>query len=237
MLRSLFIICIGLLVGCSSTESDNVKTDGIRAEIKVIATGNSSTKVEVTLYVGSGVGGSQLELTSSDSLTAFANGEEHTLTRVDDILSTYYETAFSGDSVNTQFLVSFTRSEDTSAPSSTVMLPDPFGITSEQNLDFQFNDVVTLNWTPTADGDLSFSFTYICSLEGGGSSRISIAGDSSPDDGTYRFQLSDLPDNATSCDGTVILERSQAGSLDPNFGEGGFIRGIQRRTYSFDVVQ
>ena len=49
--------------GCTSTESENVTTQGINADIDVIADGSGLTVVRAQLEVGSGgIGGTQLDL-------------------------------------------------------------------------------------------------------------------------------------------------------------------------------
>lgn len=66
---------------------------------------------------------------------------------------------------------------------------------------------------------------------------------STPDDGEYVINASQLlfatageNNDIGGCDYNVHLKRSITGTLDPNYGEGGYIYGIQKRSISISIA-
>ncbi|WP_189613603.1 hypothetical protein [Saccharospirillum salsuginis] len=231
-----------LLQGCSVTDSENVKTAGISAAIEVVSTSsdpNAQAHVSASLQSGSGINGTDLKLTGGDRLYVTADGQKIPLSESSSPIGTTYEAWVSSSSTHTEYIIGFEREEDTSAPSSTVMLPEPFDIQSMAKETYGFDEDVDLNWSPSGDNKVSILYTFDCRTESGDNRMFGGLRPSVDDDGHYAMDLSDvIPDGedpVTACDADVAIQRTQKGQLDPNFGEGGSIKGVQKRTVTFDV--
>ena len=229
------------LQGCAVTESENIKTSGISAHIEVMAKSsnpNSKTRVSVNLQSGSGIGGTDLELSDGDRLYVTVDGERYRLSKSDNVINTEYDVEVPTTSTHSEFIVSFERDNDTSAPSSTAMLPEPFTINPLTKSNFEFGENIPLTWTPSGTGKIQVFYNFVCQTQSGeNNAYLSI--DSPQDDGSYTLDLSDVMDEQEDglirCGGEIRLQRSQNGSLDSNYGEGGSIKGIQERSLSIDV--
>ena len=231
-----------LLQGCSVTDSENVKIAGISADIQV--TSNSSNtdghaRVTVNLQSGSGFNGTDLKLTGGDRLYVTVDGQRFTLSQSSDPISTYYEALVPSTSTHTEYLISFEREEDTSAPTSTVMLPEPFDIQALAQDEYGFDENINLQWSPAGSDKVILQYNFDCRTQSGARNAIVGLRPGIQDDGDHTVDLSDLiskgEDPLTSCDGEIRIRRAQTGRLDPNFGEGGSIEGVQQRKVTFDV--
>jgi len=235
------VICAAFISGCSTTESENVRTQGIRAEIRVIATSSdvaNDATVEVFLHVGSGgVGGTLVEISGGDTLRAYLDGEAYGLTKTSDLFGVYYAATLPTSSVNTQYKVSFERDEGVSATESSVMLPEPFEITSDTSISTTKSATLDITWSPQGAGKLALLYQFSC--DGGANQSSDLFGSRSiDDDGAFQMDLGDyLATDVTQCEGTIELERTSSGTLDTNFGEGGYIQGVQRRSLNIAVSE
>ncbi len=216
-----------LALGCKeSVESTDIRTTGIYPEITVEAEGNGSSTVTVKLKVGGSNSNTFLELTGGDTLEATVEGETKTLRETSDEV---YSASFPVDAEGTEFLVAFLRTEeDESAPASIVELPAPFELEVAPREASRATDDVELSWDPPGSGDLDWDMSGEC---------IRRQFDELPDDGTHTITAGSIEtselDEDDSCTVTVQLERSQRGSIDEAFTEGGRIVAIQRRRGSF----
>ncbi len=244
-MKPLFIVFMlvfaALLSGCSTTESENIRTQGIRAEIRVIATGSdvaSDALVEAHLYVGSGgIGGTLIEISNGDALQAYLDGEAYGLNKTSDLFGVYYSATLPTASVNTQYKVSFERDEGISATESTVMLPEAFEITSDTSISATNSATLDITWSPQGTGKLTLIYSFSCQ---GGTDQSSddFGFKNIDDDGAFQIDLGDyLASDVTQCEGSIDLERASSGTLDSNFGEGGFINGVQRRSINIEVIE
>jgi hypothetical protein len=232
------------LSSCAETESENVKSSGVRAEIEVVADGSGTTDVDVQLEVGSSGGlRTQLELSNGDSLIAYANGEQRTLTKIERLFGTHYVTSFDFDSPNIEFRIALNRNNDVSAPNSTVLLPDPFTITTPQSGErFARNaDIVTI-WEPGfSDHSIRIDYDLFCS---DGESIIVLGTEEViSDSGQHSINATELlgvranhPSTQNGCDLEITVTRARSGNLDPNYGEGGYIKAKQERTRTVQIV-
>ncbi len=237
----LMAMCATFLSGCSTTDSENVRTQGIRAEIRVIATSSdvaNNAIVEAHLYVGSGgVGGTLIEISDGDALRAYLDGEAYGLKKTSDLFGVYYAVTLPTSSVNTQYKVSFERDEGVSATESSVMLPEPFEITSDTSISTTKSATLDITWSPLGVGKLALMYQFSC--EGGTNQSSDLFGSRSlDDDGAFQMDLGDyLSADVTQCEGVIDLERTNSGTLDANFGEGGYIQGVQRRSINIAVSE
>ena len=122
-------VLLSQLIACSETDSTDVRTSGIRAEIDVVAQGDGETTVTANLEVGSGgFFSTDLELAGGDTLTATAFDLTQPLSKVSELFTFFYRTTFSQDTDGSEFTVSLDRPNDTSAPDSSVTLPAGFSL-------------------------------------------------------------------------------------------------------------
>lgn len=231
-LRHLIICCALFCAACSSTTSDNVTTQGIYADIDVVAEGNGRTVVTAQLEVGSGgLGRTVLELAPGDTLTARANGIQLPMTEDSSILNDFrYRATFNFDSAGTTFTVAFNRASGISAPNSNVALPDGFVISSPTANDtFSTVDEIPIVWAPSGTSIIpEIRVRITCTQTNGlpltGTAAISLNSDS----GATTFPVTNaMPlgmfDTSRLCNGEIEFERFRRGNLDRNYGEGGQI--------------
>lgn len=243
--RQLCIVFIaGAICACSNTASENVTTEGIRADIDVFSDGAGRTLVDVQLEVGSnGIGNTSLELSPGDSLTVMANGIQKTMTEDSSILGEFsYDAGFDFDDGGTLFTVSFVRNNGMSAPNSNVVLPDGFIVQSPTSNDvFGQADTIPIVWSPSGTPIVpTVNVSLSCFLN----SAVMIT-DTSAATVTADTGVANLPvaavipigslDTSRLCEGEVRLSRWQRGNLDPNYGEGGDITAQQYQTQQFFV--
>lgn len=234
-----------LIAACADTESENVKTEGVHAEIEVSADGSGNTDIDAQLEVGSrGELATQLDLSNGDALVAYANGEEQTLTKVEELLGIHYVTTFNFDSSNIEFRIALLRNNDTSAPNSTVLLPDPFTITApNNNATYARNADIVTTWDPGfSNFSMKIAYDLYCS-DGSFVSKLQTQRAISSDSGQYSINVAELlnpyanhPSTQAGCDVDITVSRTRYGNLDPNYGEGGYIRASQQRTVSVRIA-
>lgn len=244
-----FLIAVPLLIstgiGCSNTDSENVTTEGMRAEITVSATGNGNTGVSVDLGVGSGgIFSTGVELSSGDTLTATDGTTTRTLVKEGSIIgSISYETTFQTDTEDTQFIVALIRNSGENAENSTATLPAPFNLSAASDtITGDGSQTVDLEWTNSHKSDpLSIDVDCTCNKTVDGQTSKTLIYeeiDSVTDDGNASYSIQYLLDVADptqydlGCTIDLTMKRTRSGSLDPAFGEGGFIKAVQARTLS-----
>jgi hypothetical protein len=222
------------LSGCSVVNSTDVKTSSISANITATAKGNGKTTIDASFYVGSGFNGTKIEIKSPDKLVAYAGGDSKSMKKKSDVLNNVsYQATFNNDSVNTTFRVAFNRRNDTSAPTSTVQLPDPF-TASLSSSSVKYGDEVTVKWDPASNGKMSIEAESDC-----GGTQYSYS-ETTKDDGSTQFNANKLissDKDFSSCTVKISLARSKKGSLDSNYGKGGSIYAKQVRNLSFKLTK
>lgn len=228
--------------GCSETESENVTTNGIYADIEVIGNSNDTTDVIVDLNVGSGLGGTDLELSDGDRLTASTNGQTHTLSKSENLVNIEYITTFDANAADMAFTVSFTRENGINAEDSRVTLPAPFTlITPTDGETFAIDDPVIFEWSPADENSrMEISSVYTCrqhtDTEGTATTIGTGVGGRIADNGSATYTMRQLmgtsnPENYNlGCTIDIELSRNKAGTIDSNFGEGGQIIAKQSRS-------
>lgn len=232
------------LIGCAKTDSDNVRIKGIHASIGVAAEGNGNTTVSTTLKVGSGLGGTTLELASSDTLLAYANGITKVMRDNSSFLGASYTTTFPFDDEGTEFRVEFDRSEGTSAPNSVVTLPAPFTITSTPGATYAKNAIVSVTWEPAYTTDNMLVDYWITCPDSNGDSYLATYTVGATDNGQRDINVSEIlnkaspgiKDSSKGCRLEITVIRRRFGELDPHYGEGGSIAAVQKRKISVNIA-
>lgn len=242
--RIVTLVCIAALCGCSSTSSENVTTQGIAADIDIIADGSGRTVVVAELEVGSGgIGRTGLELGPGDTLSVTANGIQKTMTESSSIVGQFsYSASYDFDDADTVFTVAFSRANGVSAPNSNVALPSGFVILSPTGNDvFGMNDDVPIVWSPSGTGIVpTINVTLSCIQTNGLKISTIEAVSLSFDSGNASLPVAAIVpigtlDTSRLCEGTVYLQRWRRGNLDPNYGEGGQIAAQHSEQSQFFV--
>jgi hypothetical protein len=214
------------LAACTTHESSDVLTSGIYASITAQSTGNGTTDVGATLYVGNPLGLNFVELTGDDQLLVKSGSMTKEMRETQLLGTVSHHVEFATDAEGAQFEVVFARSLDDGAPSSVATLPAKFSITTASQTASRAQ-AVSVAWTPSGTADnMSWTATGDCiELE---SAPMADTGTATIPAGALKKRMAaNTPDQ---CDVTITLMRSRAGMLDPHYGKGGEVRGIQART-------
>jgi hypothetical protein len=225
----MIIAAVSLLAfGCTeSVESNDVRTSGVYPEITVTATGNGSSTVRVRLKVGGSNSNTFLDLKGEDTLEA-SIGDEAPKT-LDGSGETYSAT-FPTDAEGTEFTIAFLRgSQDDDAPASKVTMPAPFDLTVPPGEAGRGADAVDVTWDPPVAGkQMAWKLSGEC---------IKLDSGSTPDDGAYSIEAGSIEtfdaDKDKTCTANFEMTRSQNGSVDPAFTEGGSVIARHVRTGGF----
>jgi len=233
----LMLACLAL-IACNpdSTDSTNVTTAGIYANMEVNASSPGRSGINVELNVG-GPNGTNLDLTSTERLEASAGGQTIILSQDTDFLDIDYEGTLNTSSSASPFRISFFREDGTIIDGSTVSLPDEFTLTSpSENEVFNANQSLPLRWTPGRSGQSIELQTYTRCTTNSGSEPLTLEIFDLSDDGAEDWPLSNITaDNGNDIDPTIDCEmdvklvRNQNGTLDARFEEGGQITATQSR--------
>ena len=230
--------------GCSQTSSENVTTQGIFADIRVIAEGNGATVVKAQLLVGNGgITQTQLILAPGDILTVTANGIQKTMVRDTSLIGEVeYWASYGFDDADTLFTVALSRANGMSAPNSNVTLPDGFVVMLPATATvFTTGEVIDVVWAPSGTATVpSVSITVDCVLTTGifisESRNLSPSTDSGASSIAVDSVIPSGPINTNElCEATVYLSRQRYGNLDPNYGEGGLISAEHHKRGTFFV--
>jgi hypothetical protein len=215
-----------LAAGCrQQVESTDIRTSGVYPDIDVTADGSGSTRVQVRLKVGGAASNTFLDLTGEDRLQVTTGG----VTKDMDGSGVSYIATFPTEAAG-PFVIAFLRGPaDTSAPTTTVILPAPFAVTVPVREVSRATDDLAFTWAPTSGtGDIDESI---------GGSCVDLILETIPDDGTATISRDQIHASAggagDACTVTVSLARSQSGQPDPAFTEGGSVTARQVRSTTF----
>ena len=237
--KALLACLAAALAGCGSSDSSDIRTGGVRATIVAEAKGNGRTEVTAVFTVGSGGAfPTQLDLGPGDSATVTSQGVRLAMKKNRDPLGGIrYEATFDFDAEGTLFTVALERASDTSAPNTSVRLPSPFTISAPSAGDRVTSDgTLTVLWSPSGFAPkMDLKFTTQCNS----TFTTAVVFRQGADTGAYSVPVRSVtaraedgsPPGAT-CDMEIELTRMQTGQLDPAYGEGGSVVGVQRRKAS-----
>lgn len=230
----------------SETDSENIKTSGIHAEISTVSSGDGNTGVSTRLTVGSGgVFSTNLNLTGGDTLSA-TDGVSTTVLQKDKDWYTgqiFYRAILAGDTADTQITVALTRPNDTDAPNSVVAIPySPDIIVPSDGDTLTQGENITVTWDNTNSTlPINLDFDFYCTLSGGKFSSFDVTkANIANTPGSISYSIASLLGNLTlksgeSCTAKITISRQKSGTLDPNYGEGGSISAIQHRNVSVTI--
>lgn len=226
--KGLFALCALLSGGCSleDVDSDAIRTQGMFADILAIAPGTGSTLVRVQLTVG-GDDGTNVTLVGDDYLEASVGEVSQRLRRSG---RGRYEERIDGDEAS-DVTVSLLRGSENAGATASARLPEPFSMALENNgLEGISRDSdVIVSWAPAAiGGSLQWSVRGSCIWSESGET---------PDDGSLTLEAENLRARGTrageECTVELLLERSNAGEVDPVLIPGSKVRAVQIRGVKF----
>lgn len=216
---------------CTTLNSNNLATSGMSAHMKVSADGTGQSRVSATLNVDNN-STDYVNLTSGDSLTATALGQTRTMAQNNVLGVVSYDTSFSSaDASGTVYTIDLQRSKETSAPSSHCTLPVSFAISAPApgSAYSRANDAITVSYSNGGQSDpmslsISGCVSYTLPFSDASAGSVTIAKGSLQAGGSSA---------TTSCEVTLTITRSRAGTLDNAFGSGGEITCEQVRSVTF----
>jgi hypothetical protein len=223
---SVIIAAVGIGVGCDEVKSEDVDTSGIYADISVTGNAGGSALATAVLRVGDATSTAFVELTAGDALTA-ADGATTLEMQDAEILEFHsYNALFDTSEAETVYTIALARDGKEAAPATTATLPAPFELTNPPSSVSGSVDTV-LTWEPSGTDD-AMMLTVLGDCIDPYATDLDDAGTFTIGAGTLAKSAS--ADSST-CDVTVTLARSRAGTLDPAFG-GGVALGRQTRAFN-----
>ncbi len=239
MRHVILILLLFPAFGCEVVSSNDVKTSGVYASMRVTATGDGTSDVVAQLLVGGALSNTSLDLSAGDRLDLIVGSDTQTMQTSKGLFGNMsYHATVADDRENTPFRIAFTRASNDpaeadclggDAPNSFATLPAPFDIVGP-NSDDTFSretDDILIEWNAFGHIDdihLSIDGSCISSHDMNGvddSGVITIpAGTLEPDVG----------EELSTCDLTIELRRIRTGMVDPAYGEGGTFTATQIRT-------
>lgn len=241
-LTSVALITSGLWACTSATtESDGIENQAIWAGIRINSDDGVSSGVNVELNVG-GSTGTNLVLTAGDRVVAISGSEQVELTEDSDFLDVDYEGVIQAGASGDEIRVSFERANSANISNSSVAMPDTFAISFPQtNMNFTELQDLEILWTAGAEGDeVNLIQAGVCKDTSNQDVSLNVS-INVPDTGRYTTSfmtdsLGPLINNGP-CDFSFEIIRTNTGTLDEGFGEGGFIRATQTRSVTGLKVQ
>lgn len=209
------------LAGCSTTDSEDVKTSGIWADMSATATGEGTTGVDATLYLGSPLDLNFVRLTGGDELVAIHDNNRKVLEEREFLNIVGHYTSFQVDAEGEEFRLQLLRIDGDDALDSYATIPAPFTMDVAPAMASRA-EALTLSWTTAvAPEPMDWIASGDCVPTVGGAitapNTVTIAA------GTIKAN-----DETRTCNITIDVYRRRSGDLDSNL-KGGAMRGQQRR--------
>jgi hypothetical protein len=231
MRRTAALLPLLALAACESVDSEAIRTDAMYADITVETDGAGTATVGATLRVGGPTSNTFVELAGGDRLSVKAGEQAVDLTEQSFWELHSYSADLPIDAEDTEYVIAFERSIDTSAPASSVTMPAPFDVVAPEGPEggdtfSREADAITITWDPAEGGDdMVIEVESDCTVH----ETFALQGDP----GTVTLEPGDLMTWDSMADTTCAAElhvlRMRAGQLDTAYGEGGTIRAVQRR--------
>lgn len=221
------LMLVALFAGCTTVDSSDILTSGMYAQLSARTSGDGTTDVNAVLYLGNPVNLNFVDLTGDDELIASHGNQTKKMSELIILNIVSHHASFSTDLEGEEFDIDFQRSVDNGAPRSTAILPAKFTLTGPTTPTSRAQEL-TLSWSPAGSGD-AMSWTA------NGDCIDSTSGNISGDSGSFALPSNTLKKRMAmgtldSCMVTLSVSRSREGDLDPAYGKGGNIAGVQTRT-------
>lgn len=240
--NTLMAAAITCLSACSSIDSDDLKTSGISVNYRAISEGNGTTSLEAQFYAGNGGANSvSVDLKEGDiAKVYYGNNQVVSLIETEAFGGYTYKKVVNVGSAGATFRFALERAEDIGAPNSSIYLPNPFSVSSEQSGEaVLYTDPITVNWDGENSSDTRFSILRMYQCLDAEDGEFIYADEDDYDDATGTAVINDsglfTEQNLSSCVVTIELGRITSAGVDERF-KGGASVGIQRRRLIFSMV-
>ncbi|MEO8703348.1 MAG: hypothetical protein ABI867_25095 [Kofleriaceae bacterium] len=218
------------LSACTAVDSDNILTSGMFASMSARATGDGTTTVEATLFLGNPSNLDYIDLTADDQLVASHDGDDKVMVEQNVLNVISHFATFQTEAEGAELVVDFQRTVDDGAPESVLTLPAPFEL-DPVAASISRAQPMTLSWTPGAADLMKWNATGDC-IEFTFEPAIAAGADTLAIAANTIHKRQDMA-VADTCLVTVTMTRSRFGDIDPNYGEGGSAVAEQVRTLTF----
>ncbi|HEY3802322.1 MAG TPA: hypothetical protein VGL61_06930 [Kofleriaceae bacterium] len=231
MKHSLVLIAMAS-AACGVESSSSLLTSGMSGEMTAQSSGDGTASVTAELFDGDPLQLIFVDLGSGDELIAHHGSESQTMQKLQLLTIVQYGATFDNAADGDTFSVELQRTVDDGAPSSTMTLPPSFDLDQVPATASRATDL-SLSWSPTSSEPMSWQVTGPCiatadgAVSGGDTGAITIPAAS--------IQLAS-GEMMTSCEATVTISRTLAGTIDSHFGEGGNADGAQVRSATFTTT-
>jgi hypothetical protein len=223
------LACAAALTGCAKTDSMDLLSTGIYASLSATATGNGTTDVRATLFVGDPINLNYVDLTGDDRLVASNGSTEKVMTEIVLLNLVAHHADFPIDAEGAEFQISFERSIDRGAPNSFASLPAKFDIASPFNPNFSRAAEFSIAWSGISTDDMRYQISGTC-IDTVAATLPTDEGSLSLPAGTIKKRTPGMNETvADQCPMDIELVRSRPGTLDRGYGKGGSIYGAQSR--------
>jgi hypothetical protein len=215
------------ITGCAKTDSSDLLSTGIYAAISAKASGDGTTDVYTTLYVGNPLNLNFVDLTGDDQLVASHGSQEKVMSETILLNIVSHKASFPTDAEGDQFQVAFERSIDAGAPNSIVTLPSKFTLDPAPTTASRAANL-SLTWAPidSSPNIMRWELRGDC-IENESQILASDTGSLSIEANRIRKRMGEMV--ADECPMTITVIRGRPGQLDPGYGKGGVVEGQQVR--------
>jgi hypothetical protein len=223
------LMLVVLCTGCSSVDSSDILTSGIYAELSASSAGTGTTQVSATLYLGNPINLDFVDLTGDDQLIASHAGQTMVMSETSVLNIVGHNATFATDAEGEEFAIDLQRTVDNGAPESTATLPAKFTLAGPTTPTSRAG-TIALTWSPANTADrMSWQATGDCIDLAVGMIPGDTGSFSIPANAIHKKMSAGVVD---SCMVTIAVSRTRDGHLDPGYGKGGHITGVQARTIS-----
>ena len=226
-----------LVMACDNVESTDVATDDMRLfmDVDVNADATAAVLVQLTTDNEALLEETFIDLAAGDRLLASIGDVTVAMTeeQIEPLGIYQYVTDFAGVAGGDTISIALERPRQVEAPSSAVVIPDPFDI-DDPGTEFSRADGLTLTWSTDAVAEnsrVNISGDCIDSI------TVGLPGDAAgvaidPQD----FVLAQGSLAGVECVLTVMVTLTNQGSVDPAYGRGGIARAHQTRSLELTTL-
>lgn len=240
------MLLILMLGGCSSIESEDVRSTGLYAEYRVVASNDTELSVSASLKAGGASSNTLVELAADEYFELLTDGQRVQLGATPNLLGGTSYTATLSVSATRELVLDLGLVRNGEPRIDTrFSLPERFEITlpaANTNYSIAAAGSMTLQWSPAFSGEPMRIEAY-SRCPGGHTDYYDITLE--PDLGSHTLAVRELVADlltdplinpaALDCDTTLTLSRSRISPVDAAFG-GGRAVAIQQRKLSLQLV-
>ena len=219
-----------LCLACSEVKSSAVNTNGMYANFN-LNVNDSVVEASASFRVGNAFSNTYVELDQEDTVEVSNSSESLTLTHSSLFNAHVYNGNFTETAPDTEYTFSLNRPAETSAPNSTVTLPQDIILTApmaSNNYSLSSGSAIEVKWENRSDDMVNVSITGDC-IDSFSSGDIA-------DSAAFTIVGSDItPEEPVGdCDATIEVTRFRTGTVDGAYS-GGSIKANQTATVQLQI--